>query len=1084
MGLTGSKKRRAAFRRQSALCTILVGATICQSCDRLDKQYGERPETVSGGEQNYRIESTIPVRKDPTLRGERELLRKQYLCHPDRRLLMAVAEVHHFYSGEKVSPVNATFESGKWMVRYKQIDVGTIPELASFEDLIDLLKNWTKRVQASYPHQKSGSFGPYPEIDRSIERGDVQSLRSAASEIEEKWQSGDVGALLIERASNLLVLLSAQTVDLMEVADVIFAKAAAMTTIAEASAARSLNRNWCLLAVSMGHQSRKNKRIKSLPADDPIRLFVENRDAELKERAEDRQDRIARILYMRALSMRQDFRPAVAAARRFISQDRTMALPALGSLIPTVFPGTGVPLASNLLWSTSSELSNKTVAGNKWSLDQDEWSKENEALAEDLVSATFVTDFTRALKALPSTQNAIIFGADLFQGYFEAYFCSSIYLLGSQYLSMTTIASDSRRLMRALKSSPSRRIARIADWLELRLKWRSGRGNDRELRNDVLACAELGTPARAALFADAGGFMSTQSPFLRHNAAIALFELADARPANLTTLGQILEQSLIHLRRARQLFEAAESAGARLSYDYQSLSSPFSFVAARFAIKEIAEREGVTKEARAAGLIADQDTLGNLSALPVMARLQVMQMMESRLPPQVITREFLAMIAEEKGKWWIVSRYCRWLLKTGKADKAQEAVNGWLKTHSNSGEDDVTSARAILSECHYRLGHTAEGLSVISPTLQSEDLNCMKMQTILLQAGGRRDEAMQWARELLKSSGTGGAPATLACAIFWLNEQYRFAGQTLVSRSLTNEDWDTLVSPVFFSIFKEKDKSMALALDAMKRAGIDNAALSRLARYAYSIGKPKRALSIFAAIEPRSESEQLQRAMAIYTCLRAFSSSEKALDWLKSALPYTTRRMAADIAYTSGYGELLWNFVPLGVPGTDDEEVWILRALLSVKNKRSSPAQVQALKDHFKKDPTTYGAVGRYLVDLSRVSEVESMAPKDDQLAFVAHGLAVKELYSGQDFLTSAEWHYLAAVREQENTWSQWSWDELREIETQMLANNISLETLTIPKMFVFRPKGPPKKERAWQDTVLLDSWWQSHQKRAIKVRQ
>lgn len=1102
--------------RLARLLCLPVALMVAASGCSIDHRAFEKADPPVSEPANTEVVNPVwPVRGNESLALHRQRLREQYRPHPDRRVLRAIGEIHHFFSGKPISTVSLTFDKGKWQIEYQKMDVGTLDEIPTFNQSFALLKDWAKRVKKQFPYVDKGSISPSPELDRSINEGGIYDLLGAADEIERRWQAGELGLPLIIKASDLLTLLALQTVDILEVADSIFGKALAMTAIGEASlkdgggelrekdagepsanevdagdrvdadSRRRLARNRCLMAIAMGHLKEAAKQKDAFANNDALSLFLHKKEKELSALMDSKGDRLSRLLYLRLVSANHDYKEGLVAIRAMIAKDRSLTLPALSSLIPSVLPGTGIPLASNILWATSAQAARKAAPGERIDLDNLKWRYQEEDISEDLVSESVVSDYAGAVSSLQKESTAVVFTPDVFAGYFNAYWCSGVYLLVAQYLNLPAAKLNCDRLVRSLSKVDRKPVADLSKWLEMRVKWRSTRPPESDLRNDLLRFSSLGTPARAALFVDSGSYLDVRSPFDRHGAALALFQNADSRPSNLITLGQIAEQSLLYFRLAKQLYKASVLTGTRFSYDYRSLGSPLEFLAALIQLTEVMRREGVEAEARRAGYIVKKVDLRALDQLNPRARLTLLEAVEGRISEADIDKQYRSIVADSGKKWWALSNYSHWLIRKGKAQQAADTVSSWLASSKSMTEEEKSSVGALLAECDFKLGRQADGLKRLQPYLESEDLNCLKMHAILLQATGKADDAMRVADELLLRAKNEGAPVALACSIYWLNEQYRISAAKLAKCSLNAKQWDSNIVPVFLSVFRKDDRKLEQAVKALQAAGLGPGHFSRLARGAYQMGRKEQALKILAMTDPAS-GQEIDRIMAAYACIRDLKSRDSALDWLKSKVPFTYRSELAPLAFASAFPEVLWSVVPtdsaLTKSGPDfermknqSEEVWLLRAALAAERRAPvTPKEKGQLIAHFKDDRSSRGTIGRFLTGQTSIKEVESLTVTDRELPRFAFYTGVKEIHRGSDFLDASEWCYLSAVSAYEDKWSTWSWRELTSMETANLSYHISLETIEIPKMFVIHRRSKNDPDLPWIDVILLNPWWRT----------
>ena len=101
------------------------------------------PETVQKPRPVRRLQAEPLLAVAPA--GLPAAVRDRYRPRPDRRLLLAVAEVQRLRRGTPPEPVQAEFRDGKWRILSGKDEVGTLPEIPTFDEATDLLARWAAR---------------------------------------------------------------------------------------------------------------------------------------------------------------------------------------------------------------------------------------------------------------------------------------------------------------------------------------------------------------------------------------------------------------------------------------------------------------------------------------------------------------------------------------------------------------------------------------------------------------------------------------------------------------------------------------------------------------------------------------------------------------------------------------------------------------------------------------------------------------------------------------------------------------------------------------------------------------------------
>src|SRR5688572_22279779 len=111
-----------------------------------------------------------------------------YKLKPDRRLLSALADVHHILTGKPRDKVNSQLESGRWLISYGGQPVGTLPQLPSFADVAGLTTKWAASLLPPAEPVSNVKLDPSPAIT-SV--GDVNQAMAELAVANKLWREGD-----------------------------------------------------------------------------------------------------------------------------------------------------------------------------------------------------------------------------------------------------------------------------------------------------------------------------------------------------------------------------------------------------------------------------------------------------------------------------------------------------------------------------------------------------------------------------------------------------------------------------------------------------------------------------------------------------------------------------------------------------------------------------------------------------------------------------------------------------------------------------------------------------------------------------
>ena len=211
-----------------------------------------------------------------------------YRLRPDRRALIALGELERLVRGESAVRLHLTWVGDSWRIESREGLVATAAEVASYADLRRLLTERARTLLSAASPSKSDTSG---RIDRSGMRkacdgfeadGVIESLRKLEARPRGSVPDGDSAAL----EARAFVLLSVQSLDTLEMADLLRARALALLALAEARGRQPDAADEALLAFSLDYAADAARIASVLPDEDPVRLYVTGKTPELVRAAE------------------------------------------------------------------------------------------------------------------------------------------------------------------------------------------------------------------------------------------------------------------------------------------------------------------------------------------------------------------------------------------------------------------------------------------------------------------------------------------------------------------------------------------------------------------------------------------------------------------------------------------------------------------------------------------------------------------------------------------------------------------------------------------------------------------------------
>jgi len=299
--------RRAPLRMLLAACVLGIAscAPVPESIEQASPSHPQGPPLLPA-----------------SARELHEAFARTFRPKPDRRLLLAIADVHHVLTRFARVEVEHEFFEGKWHLRYLGQEVGALPEYPDFADMVTVLTAWATHVERDRPLK----------LDATPPRNETADVvgHEAAFDLLQRSQIAFNNAPSREKlhdATRAIVSLATQLLDDTEIADSVLARALALLAIDRGVGHSASVREEAMLAGALGFSSAQKPSAAKLPDDDPVRAFCEGDDATLAKLANDPRHDGARLLHLRLLA-NGDFVGAEALRTKRL-RDRVLSLAVL-----------------------------------------------------------------------------------------------------------------------------------------------------------------------------------------------------------------------------------------------------------------------------------------------------------------------------------------------------------------------------------------------------------------------------------------------------------------------------------------------------------------------------------------------------------------------------------------------------------------------------------------------------------------------------------------------------------------------------------------------------------------------------------
>ena len=432
-------------------------------------------------------------------------LEARYRLRPDTRFLLAVAEIHRILVGGATDdePANAEFRAGRWTIRHRNKEAGTLNDPPDFSESLQFLSAWASRTI------KENSIQFTPQSAGSTElQTDITKLHTlnAILQADQQWQQGKRELELLRAAGQAMAMLAAQSLDEVETADLVPARALALLAIQKALDPSSARREECLLAQVMGYSRHAYEQAGQLPEEEPVRAYIRHEDTALaKAAAAGSTDATAWFFHLQRLSEQRDFKRWQNAAKASSARD------------PRLLP----------LLKTGMELG---------------WFETDEPMALSLVGAA-MGEMKQWAKATGERHPGPFFDGRLLETYYRGFLYSALHKLGEHYRERLSSIETTADFDQLIGTGGDLLAGEYRNWFHHLAEAKSGRGKVAELRADLAALSRFGGPMLFETYEQIKQLLPFGDPSLK-DVVKELAARLDSRPAHRFELASILYSDL------------------------------------------------------------------------------------------------------------------------------------------------------------------------------------------------------------------------------------------------------------------------------------------------------------------------------------------------------------------------------------------------------------------------------------------------------------------------------------------------------------------------------------------------------------
>lgn len=887
----------------------------------------------------------------------RQLVEDAYRVPPDRRFLHALEEVEGVVAARPPHPVTAQWESGSWVIRRGEEELGRLPEWPTWEELWGLLARRAAEEAATVRHLPPGEAGEWNLPAEPFAR------TRALSQL---WQRHPSRALLQE-AARWAVTMAALHSDRLGTADRVSAHALALVALDEALTGERLD-ELSPLAVLLGYwpaglESHAGEYAPLLAG------FLRGEGQALCRRAGEKGGEfLARVLCLQVLSQLHDPHEVAARGAVWADEDPFALTYLAGMSWKSEFPGNWdlgqQHLHTAILLARGRTRPGRIPRGGPGQLAR----------------------FEKALASLPWPAAAGVFPRPWAEAFLRGLFGSGVAHL-RHWAIVGMGGTEARRAFADAIGPPRARWGwEVATWVNAQVAQGERSAPEEELKKALAVGDQLGGQALADCYSELYRSLPYSS-LERLQWGRKVFSRLDSRPSHREQLFTLARHSIYHVelgeraaralqRSSRWLFPWPVAWLLRADGRGEELLQAF-------------HEEGMSRWRRRAIFWE----LVKTAALP----LESMESVYRRFLPQTD--------APCEAARTMASLY----VNRGQGVRAAEILEEAARMVPREGllYAGIRAQQAVL---YLHLGEVEKALATLEEVVDTYKGDVLSAYVRALTEVGRLDEALTWVRRARERYPESRGILADQLAVHWARGEWREAALAVQANPypIPVDTWNAFVGPHFVRRFQQRPEAARQAIAAFGPRlggeyllGLSNAALE----------KEQTALALVAAEAALATQPRPDTACRVYVLKRQLEGLEPALDWLKNNLRVSPPNRISYECWEEEANEVPWLALPLEPDKEGASRVWLQRAAALARGWQASKEQLRALDRHFARPKENHGVTAvRHVLgrasaeELQFLLQLEQTPRQAGELAYYL-GLAAETRGDGAE---AAAWYRVA----------------------------------------------------------------------------
>ncbi|HJR53118.1 MAG TPA: hypothetical protein VJ982_05335 [Gemmatimonadota bacterium] len=912
-----------------------------------------------------------------------DVVRNEPPMAPDRRFVLATAELEELMTGRRVGEIQVGWDGSGWILRHDDTPIGRLAEIPDFDDALALLES---RASKGFGVDTLTRVVPQAEIDRieaRLDRLRPEEIIDALRQIDAHWREGRRDPRELVLAARGLILLDLQGLHEIEVADGLEARALAALALARATGEPHLGEVEALLADRLGYSSHAVELAGTLSSDGSVRAYLLNETERLRQLAEAAGAApLTRYLYLSRLAEQRNADAWRAWIEQLIPEPQlTTAILSTGFLagrheitrpLTPVLPY----LALLEFWSVTNRGPDPEAVREFDGRYERDLSEAMEAVDHELggTTAGLIRRFEEDLEDIEQDFPGPFVDARLLRAHYGGHLYGSIAHLARYYLDTLASVDWSQALLENLENAPPPVGDQIERWYGRLVESERGSGDAEDLTGDLREVRCLGVRSWMRSFDELQEQLPYADPRLL-SAATALGPRLDSRPEH--------------------QFYLARLAGTR--FDLRSRDVLY---------RSVVDLAGPTHEgtrswlARATGdertlrMRVEDEDLAIRWRVDALEYLLADSLVDDAYMRDVATR----MTGSAPGRWEIREVVLGYLEDMGAYDEAIRLIRDWRLDNPDRDGFENVAAQTALARMYYLKGEYHRAQNDIENVIRSNHAGTVGRAALIFQAVRREREALDLARWGVERYPDFPFSRVVLAEVLWRQGRYREVPEVLNDSRFPLDvwAWREEVAEAFLRVFGERPAEEGEAAFAeIVHAGVPSWISEGLPQGLNQRGRPDLAFILQSQLDATGAIGSYRNPIRAYLYLKDWKGEAAALDWIRPRIPSKVLSQVSRVMYTEAADELLWELIPRPEDTEYPDVLWLMRAASGIRSE-AKPHYRELLEHYRVARGSDFDVMGRYLLGLETEDQLLELARTPERRTQIAYYVGLKAESEGR----------------------------------------------------------------------------------------